>query len=55
METSENKTKMLNIINKVTRIRLAEAFNNYFLNMVEDLHIQIDNDTSPISLLKNAY
>ena len=40
---------------EVSIVKSAEAFNNYFLNMVEDLHIQIDNDTSPISLLKNAY
>jgi len=29
---------------EVSRIKSAEAFNNYFLNMADDLQIQIDND-----------
>jgi hypothetical protein len=33
----------------------TEAFNNYFLNIMNDLQIQTDTDISPISLLKNAY
>jgi len=33
---------------EVSIVKSAEAFNNYFLNMVDDLQI-------PISLLKNAY
>ena len=40
---------------EVSRIKSAEAFNNYFLNMADDLQIQIDNDFSHISLWKNAY
>jgi hypothetical protein len=33
----------------------AEVFSNYFVNITENLKIQIDNDSSPISFLKNAY
>jgi hypothetical protein len=33
---------------EVLIVKRAEAFNNYFLNMADDLQIQIDNDTSPI-------
>jgi hypothetical protein len=40
---------------EVSIVKSAEAFNNHFLNMADDLQIQIDNDISPISLLKNAY
>jgi hypothetical protein len=40
---------------EVSIAKTAEAFNTYFLNMADDLQIQIDNDTSPISLLKNTY
>ena len=40
---------------EVSTVKSAEAFNNYFLNMADDLQLQIDNDISPISLLKNAY
>jgi hypothetical protein len=36
-------------------VKTAEAFNNHFLNPADDLQIQIDNETSPISLLKNTY
>jgi len=38
---------------QVSIAKRAEAFSNYFLNMASDLQIQIDNDTSLISLLKN--
>jgi len=37
---------------EVSTVKSAEAFNNYFLNMVDDLQIQNDNE---ISLLKNDY
>jgi len=40
---------------EVSIVMSAEAFNYYYLNMADDLHIEIDNDISPISLLKNAY
>ena len=40
---------------EVSIVKRAEAFNNHFLNMADDLQIQIDNETSPISLLKNTY
>jgi hypothetical protein len=33
----------------------AEVFNNYFVNITENLKIHIDNDSSPISFLNNAY
>ena len=36
-------------------VKSAEAFNNYLLNMADDLQIQTDNDISPISLLKSTY
>jgi len=39
----------------VSIVMSAEAFNNHFLNMADDLQIEIDNDISPISLLNNAY
>ena len=35
--------------------KLAETFNNYFLNITNNLQIHTGYDTSPISLLKNAY
>jgi len=35
--------------------RSAEVFNNYFLNIIDDLQIQTGTDISPISLLKDAY
>ena len=35
--------------------KLAEAFNSYFLNITNNLQIHTGYDTSPISLLKNAY
>jgi hypothetical protein len=31
---------------EVSLVKTAEAFSNYFLNMVDDLQIQIDNETS---------
>jgi len=40
---------------EVSIVKTAEAFNNYYLNMASDLQIQIDNETSLISLLKNTY
>jgi len=40
---------------EVSIVMSAEAFNYYYLNMADDLHIEIDNGISPISLLKNAY
>jgi len=41
---------------EVSTVKSAEAFNNYFLNVAaDDLQIQIDNDISPVSLLKSAY
>jgi len=33
----------------------AEAFNNYFLNITENLNIHIAKDNNPISLLKRYY
>jgi len=38
--------------NEVSIVKSAEAFNNYFLNMADDLQIQIGN-ISPISLLEH--
>ena len=53
---SVNKLSVDVMNNKeVSIVKSAEAFNNYFLGMVEDLHIQIDSGTSPVSLLKIAY
>ena len=40
---------------EVSRVKSAEAFNNWFLNMVDDLQIQTDNDISHIALVKNNY
>jgi len=40
---------------EVSIVKTAEALDNYFFNRADDLKIQIDNKTSPISLLKNAY
>jgi hypothetical protein len=40
---------------EVSIVKSAEAFNNYFLNMADDLQIEIVKDISLISLLKNAY
>ena len=52
-EKSNNLPHSLIMNNKeVSIVKTAEAFNNHFLNMVDDLQIQIDNDTSPISLKK---
>ena len=49
-------SRLLKMNNKeVSVVKSAEAFNNYFLYMADDLQIQIYNDTSPISLLNNAY
>ena len=39
---------------EVSIVKSAEAFNNYFFNMAEDLHSETDNDISLISLL-NVY
>ena len=33
----------------------AEAFNNYFLNITENLNVHIAKDNNPISLLKKYY
>jgi len=33
----------------------AEAFNNYFLNITENLNINFAKDNNPISLLKKNY
>jgi len=33
----------------------AEAFNNYFLNISENLNIHIAKDNNPLSLLKKCY
>ena len=33
----------------------AEAFNNYFLNITENLNIYVAKDNNPISLLKKYY
>jgi hypothetical protein len=33
----------------------AEAFNNYFLNVTENLNIHIAKENNPISLLKKYY
>jgi hypothetical protein len=55
-EKSNNLPHSLIMNNKeVSIVKTAEAFNNHFLNMADDLQIQIDNETSPISLLKNTY
>jgi hypothetical protein len=35
-------------------VKSKEAFNNYFFDMANDSEIQIDNDISPVSLLKNV-
>ncbi len=35
--------------------KLAETFNNYFLNITNNLQIHTGCDSSPISLVKNAY
>jgi len=35
--------------------QLAEAFNNYFLNITENLNIYFPKDNNPISLLKKYY
>jgi hypothetical protein len=35
-------------------VKTAEAFNNHFFNIADDLQILPDYDISPISLLKNA-
>jgi hypothetical protein len=35
---------------EVPIVKAAKAFNNNFLNVADDLQIQIDNDISPISL-----
>ena len=40
---------------EVSIVKKPDTFNNYFLNMVDDLQIQIDNETSLVSLLKNTY
>jgi hypothetical protein len=39
----------------VTLKNAPEDFNNYFLNITENLKIHIDNDNSPISFLKHAH
>ena len=55
-EKSSHLPHLLITNNKeVSIVKTAEAFNNYFFNMVDDLQIQIDNDTSQISLVKNTY
>jgi hypothetical protein len=33
----------------------VEAFNNYFLNVTENLNIHVSQDNNPISLLKKYY
>ena len=40
---------------EVSIVKTGETFNNYFLNMADDLQVLIDNDTSQNSLLKNTY
>jgi hypothetical protein len=40
---------------KVSVVKSAEPFKNYFLNMADDLQIEVVNDISQISFLKNAY
>jgi len=39
---------------EVSTVKSAEAFNNNFLNMADDLQIQTDYDISLIFLLKKA-
>ena len=40
---------------EVSIVKTGETFNNYFLNMADDLQVLIDNGTSLNSLLKNTY
>jgi len=40
---------------EVSIVETGETFNNYFLNMADDLQVLIDNGTSLNSLLKNTY
>ena len=54
-EKSNNLPHSLIMNNKeVSIVKTAEAFNNHFLNMVDDLQIQIDNDTTDFTQ-KNTY
>ena len=55
-EKSNNLPHSLIMNNKeVSIVETGETFNNYFLNMADDLQVLIDNGTSLNSLLKNTY
>ena len=53
-EKSNHLSHSFKMNNKeVSIVKSAEAFNNYFLNVADDLQIQVGNDISLISVLEH--